>query len=171
MNPMRNTILILVFVFGLLTSAFVHSGETPSKTAQESIGAQATVEHAKPSATKTMHACMKWVQMNVFEFEECVDEQLNLPKQSKAERLGISYMGFVGSLSAKRYGSQGSDLLAWKYAKLSNKIQKQLGLKDKELCAIVPGDCEVRMALTMQILKGPKPKPLTEAELSTAHKH
>jgi len=170
MNPMRNPSSILVFVFGLLASTFVHSGETPS-TAQESIGTHATVEHAKASATKTMHACMKWVQMNVFEFEECVDAQLKLPKQSKAERLGISYMGFVGALSAKRYGSQGSDLLAWKYAGQSNRIQKKLGFKDRDLCVIVPGDCEVRMALKAQILSGPKPKPLTEAETSGVHKH
>jgi hypothetical protein len=171
MNAMRNPSLILVFVFGLLTSALVYSADTPSTTTQESIGTQTAVEHAKASATKTMNACMKWVQMNVFEFEECVDERLSLPKQSKAERLGHSYMGFVGALSARRSGSQGSELLAWKYAKQFHKIQKQLGLKDKDLCAIVPGDCEVRMALTAQILKGPKPKPLTEAELSAAHKH
>jgi hypothetical protein len=61
--------------------------------------------------------------------------------------------------------------LAWKYAKQVNKIQKQLGLKDSDLCAVVAGDCEVRMALTSKILKGSKPKPLTEAELSGAHKH
>lgn len=171
MNAMRNTSLILFLAFGLLTSTFVYGVDTQSKTTQQKIDTQATLEQAKASATKTMQACMKWVQMNVFEFEECVDEQMSLPKQAKAERLGVSYMGFVGALSARRSGSQGSQLLAWKYAKKFNKIQKQLGLKESDLCLIVSGDCDVRIALAAQILKGSKPKPLTDAELSGVHKH
>jgi len=171
MNAMRTPSLIFFLAFGLLTSTFVNGADSQSKTGQPTTASQATLERAKASATKTMQACMKWVQMNVFEFEECVDEQMRLPKQAKAERLGVSYMGFVGALSAQRFGSQGSQLLAWKYAKQFNKIQKQLGLKDSDLCVIVAGDCEVRMARTTQILKGSKPKPLTEAELSSVHKH
>jgi len=171
MNNMRNPSLIFSLAFGLLTSPFVYGADSQTKTGQQTIASQATLEHAKASATKTMQACMKWLQMNVFEFEECVDEQMRLPKQAKAERLGVSYMGFVGALSAQRFGSQGSQLLAWKYAKEFKKIQKQLGLKDSDLCLIVSGDCEVRMALAAQILKGSKPKPLTEAELSGVHKH
>jgi hypothetical protein len=171
MNAMRNPSLIFLLAFGLLTSTFVYGADSQTKTGQQTIASQATLERAKASATKTMQACMKWVQMNVFEFEECVDEQMRLPKQAKAERLGVSYMGFVGALSAQRFGSQGSQLLAWKYARQFNKIQRQLGLKDSDLCVIVAGDCDVRMARTAQILKGSKPKPLTEAELSAVHKH
>jgi len=171
MNVMRNPSLIFFLAFGLLTSTFVYGADSQSKTGQQTTASQATLEHAKASAAKTMQACMKWVQMNVFEFEECVDEQMRLPKQAKAESLGVSYMGFVGALSAQRFGSQGSQLLAWKYAKQFNKIQKQLGLKDSDLCVVVAGDCEVRMALASKILKGSKPKPLTEAELSGVHKH
>lgn len=155
----------------LLTASVVSSADTDIKILQGTIGAPATQETAKATALKTMHACMKWVQMNVFEFEECVDEQMALPKNAKAERLGVSYMGFVGALSAQRFGSQGADQLAWKYAKQFNLIQKQLGLRDRDLCAIVQGDCEARMARTTEILKAPKPKPLTEAELSGVHKH
>jgi len=33
-------------------------------------------------------------------------------------------MGFVGALSAQRMGSQGSQAMAWKYAKKSLAIQK-----------------------------------------------
>jgi len=147
------------------------NAEVQTQPLQVPVTASVTLETAKASAMKTMNACMKWVQMNVFEFEECVDAQMNLPKQAKAERLGVSYMGFVGALSAQRSGSQGSEQLAWKYAKQFTPIQKQLGFKDSELCVIVSGDCEVRMARAAQILKGPKPKPLTETELSGAHKH
>lgn len=129
------------------------------------------VESARQSALETQKSCMQHVQMNVFEFEECISDRLKLKKLSAAERLGITYMGFVGALSAQRMGSQGSHMMAWDYAKKSFKIQKKLGLKDSELCDLVPGDCETRIARTALILNGPAPAPLTEAEMTNRHRH
>lgn len=129
------------------------------------------VESAKQSALETQKSCMQFVQMNVFEFEECISDRIKQKKLSAADRLGITYMGFVGALSAQRMGSQGSQMMAWEYAKKSLKIQKKLGLKDSDLCDIVPGDCATRLARTAQILNGPAPVPLTEAEMANRHRH
>jgi len=131
----------------------------------------AVLESVRQSALETQKSCMQHVQMNVFEFEECISDRLKLKKLSAAERLGITYMGFVGALSAQRMGSQGSQVMAWDYAKKSSKIQKKLGLKDRDLCDLVPGDCETRMARTALILNGPAPVPLTEAEMASRHRH
>jgi len=114
---------------------------------------------------------MQFVQMNVFEFEECVISRLKTKKLAPAERLGITYMGFVGSLSAQRMGSQGSQQVAWNFGKQFQKVQKSLAVSDENLCSIVPGDCETRLTRTKLLLDGAPPPPLTEKELSSAHRH
>jgi len=129
------------------------------------------LDKVKASAEATQQSCMRFVQMNVFEFEECVAEKLKPKSLNPSQRLGITYMGFIGALSAQRMGSQGSQIMAWKYGKSYQKIQKRLQLNDQQLCEIVPGDCETRIARTKSILEGPAPKPLTEMELADQHRH
>lgn len=129
------------------------------------------VETARISALETQTACMRFVQMNVFEFEECIGDRLHNKQLNTAERLGITYMGLVGAMSAQRMGSQGSHRMAWVYAHKTLKLQKKLGLQNKQLCDVVPGDCETRMARTELILKEPAPAHLTESEIATVHRH
>ena len=133
--------------------------------------APTVLETATKSAGKTQDDCMQFVQMNVFEFEECVSSRLKTKKLPPAERLGITYMGFVGALSAQRMGSQGSQQIAWNFGKQVQKVQKSLAVSDENLCSIVPGDCETRLTRTKLLLDGAAPLPLTEKELSSAHRH
>lgn len=129
------------------------------------------IEEAKKSAFATQQVCLRYVQMNVYEFEECINDRLKVKGLSSAERLGITYLGFVGALSGQRMGSQGSHMMTWEFAKKTQKIQKKLGLKDSDLCSIIPGDCQHRIARAQLILKQGAPTPLTEAELSNGHRH
>ena len=126
---------------------------------------------AKKSALVAQQACLRYVQMNVFEFEECINERLNVKGLTSAERLGITYLGFVGALSGQRMGSQGSHRMGWEFAKKTQKIQKKMGLKDADLCPIIPGDCQIRIARMQLALNQAAPAPLSEAELAGAHKH
>ena len=126
---------------------------------------------AKQSALVAQQACIRYVQMNVFEFEECINKRLNAKGLNSADRLGITYMGFVGALSGQRMGSQGSHRMSWEFANKIQKIQKKLGLKDRDLCPIIPGDCQMRVARAQLILKQPAPAPMTESELAGVHKH
>jgi hypothetical protein len=166
-----NFTFFVVALFLMLTSVNLQASEMGQKEAVSQKKQALILEIAQLSAQETQQSCMRFVQMNVFEFEECVSEKLKQKRLSSAQRLGITYMGFVGSLSAQRMGSQGSQMMAWKYGKASQKLQKQHNLQDQELCQIIPGDCETRIARTKMILKGPAPKPLTETEMEERHRH
>ena len=82
------------------------------------------IEEAKKSAFATQQACLRYVQMNVFEFEECINDRLKVKGLSSAERLGVTYMGFVGALSGQRMGSQGSHMMTWEFAKKLKKFKR-----------------------------------------------
>ena len=156
------------FIFAICVDSFVY--------AQPIIVAGASVfppiiEGAKQSALEAQQACMRYVQMNVFEFEECINDRLNAKNLTSAERLGITYMGFVGALSGQRMGSQGSHRMSWEFAKKTQKIQKKLGLKDSDLCSIISGDCQIRIARAQLLLKQPAPASMTESDLAGVHKH
>lgn len=166
-----NTKIFLLFSILTLASFSVCSNENKQVDDSPPKNHTLLLETIRLSAQGTQQSCMRFVQMNIFEFEECVSEKLKQKKLSPPERLGITYMGFVGALSAQRMGSQGSQMMAWKYAKVFHKIQMQLKLDDQQLCALVPGDCVARIARTEMILKGPMPKPLTEIEMADRHKH
>lgn len=126
---------------------------------------------AKKSAALAQQACLTYVQMNIFDFEKCINDRLKVKGLTMAERLGITYMGFVGALSGQRMGSQGSHMMTWEFAKKTQKIQKKIGLKDSDLCDIIPGDCENRTARARLTLRQPAPTPLTEAETDSGHRH
>jgi len=166
MNIIRLLLLTLIVAQGLFLSAFAQI----SKSVDTSYSPQ-IIESAKISATQAQQACLRFVKMNVFEFEECINDQLNVKGLNSSQRLGITYMGFVGALSGQRMGSQGSHMMTWEYAKKTQKIQKKLGLKDTDLCEIIPGDCQARIARAQQTLKQAPPKPLTETEVAGAHRH
>ena len=165
-------IFLITLIFALiLISPQVFSTEHQAVKSVISGKHSLLLEKVKASAEATQQSCMRFVQMNVFEFEECISEKLKPKSLNPSQRLGITYMGFIGALSAQRMGSQGSQMMAWKYGKSYQKIQKRLQLNDLELCQIVPGDCETRIARTKSILEGPPPKALTEMELADQHRH
>jgi hypothetical protein len=167
MNILRVLLLTYIIVAqGLCSSAFAQT----SKSVDAPVSPQ-IIESAKISAAQAQQACLRFVKMNVFEFEECINDRLNVKGLSSSQRLGITYMGFVGALSGQRMGSQGSHMMTWEYAKKTQKLQKKLGLKDTDLCEIIPGDCQARIARAQQTLKQGPPKPLTEAEVAGAHRH
>jgi len=166
MNIFRVLLLTYIIAQGLCSSAFAQK----SKSVDVPVSPQ-IIESAKISAAQAQQACLRFVKMNVFEFEECINDRLNVKGLSSSQRLGITYMGFVGALSGQRMGSQGSHMMTWEYAQKTQKIQKKLGLKDTDLCEIVPGDCQTRIARAQLTLKQGRPKPLTEAELAGAHRH
>ena len=166
MNIVRFLLSAFIVAQCLFSLAFAQT----SKSAEVTVSPQ-IIESAKISAAQAQQACLVFVKMNVFEFEECINDQLNVKGLSSSQRLGITYMGFVGALSGQRMGSQGSHMMTWEFAKKTQKIQKKLGLKDTDLCEIIPGDCQARIARAQQTLKQGAPKPLTEAELAGAHRH
>jgi len=166
MNIFRFLLLTCIVAQGLFSLAFAQT----SKSAEVTISPQ-IIESAKTSAAQAQQACLRFVKMNVFEFEECINDQLHVKGLSSSQRLGIIYMGFVGALSGQRMGSQGSHMMTWEFAKKTQKIQKKLGLKDTDLCEIVPGDCQTRIARAQLTLKQGRPKPLTESELVGTHRH
>lgn len=162
--------LFVAFLIIVINSISLNAFAQSSKAADPSV-LSAVIEGARKSATSAQHACMRYVQMNVFEFEECINDRLHVKGTSLVERLGITYMGLVGALSGQRMGSQGSNVMAWEFAKKTQKIQQKMGLKDVDLCGIISGDCESRVARTRLILNGPRPTALTEAEMAGAHRH
>jgi hypothetical protein len=165
-------ILRFLLVISLITANFFFpfAFSQTSKTVKVSDSTQ-LIESAKISAAETQQACLRFIKMNVFEFEDCINNRLHVKGISSSERLGITYMALVGAISGQRMGSQGSHMMSWEFAKKMQKIQKKFGLKDTDLCDIVPGDCQARIARVQLTLKQGKPKPLTEAELSSAHVH
>jgi hypothetical protein len=168
---MRFNSVRFALVIALLTTECCSFVYAQSYQAEKVSVVTPTIEVAKKSAFAAQQACLRYVQMNIFEFDECIQERLNAKGLTIAERLGITYMGLVGALSGQRMGSQGSHMMAWEFAKKTQKIQKKLGLKDLDLCSIVPGDCQNRIARTQLTLKQGAPAPLTEAELAGAHRH
>ena len=166
MNIFRFLLLTYIVAQGLFSLAFAQTSKSVDATISPQI-----IESAKKSAAEAQQACLRFVKMNVFEFEECINDQLHVKGLSSSQRLGITYMGFVGALSGQRMGSQGSHMMTWEFAKKTQKIQKKLGLKDTDLCEIVSGDCQIRIARAQLTLKQGRPKPLTESELAGAHRH
>jgi hypothetical protein len=161
-------LFVLFCIFAKCFSSFAFA--QTSKSVALPVSPQ-IIENAKISAAQAQEACLRFVKMNVFEFEECINDRLNVKGLSSSQRLGIIYMGFVGALSGQRMGSQGSHMMTWEFAKKTQKIQKKLGLKDTDLCEIVPGDCQTRIARAQLTLKQGRPKPLTESELVGTHRH
>ena len=166
MNIFRFLLLTYIVAQGLFSLAFAQTSKSVDATISPQI-----IESAKKSAAEAQQACLRFVKMNVFEFEECINERLNVKGLTSAERLGITYLGFVGALSGQRMGSQGSHRMGWEFAKKTQKIQKKMGLKDADLCPIIPGDCQIRIARMQLALNQAAPAPLSEAELAGAHKH
>jgi hypothetical protein len=161
-------IFATAFIFAISVDAFVYA--QPGTVVGVSV-LPPLIEGAKQSALQAQEACMRYVQMNVFEFEECINDRLNAKGLTSAERLGITYMGFVGALSGQRMGSKGSHRMSWEFAKKTQSIQKKLGLKEIDLCPIISGDCQMRIARAQLILKQPAPAPMTESDLAGVHKH
>jgi len=168
---MRFNSIRFALVIALLTTECCSLVYAQSYQAEKVSVVAPTIEEAKKSAFAAQQTCLRYVQMNVFEFDECIHERLNVKGLTMAERLGITYMGLVGALSGQRMGSQGSHMMTWEFAKKTQKMQKRLGLKDSDLCSIIPGDCQNRIARTQLTLKQGAPTPLTEAELAGAHRH
>jgi hypothetical protein len=162
----------LIFALALIAAVCIDSLAYAQPITVDRVSAlPSIIAGAKQSALVAQQDCIRYVQMNVFEFEECINKRLNAKGLTSAERLGITYMGFVGALSGQRMGSQGSHRMSWEFANKIQKMQKKLGLNDNDLCPIIPGDCQMRIARAQLILKQSAPAPITESELAGVHKH
>jgi hypothetical protein len=99
------------------------------------------------SAAHQAHgSCLKEMHHDTDEFVSCVDQMRANSGASSERRLGLSYLGLVGCMSAARISTLHSDVCSRKYLVLTDRLIKQLRAKDTELCNAVPGDCNIRLA-------------------------
>ena len=103
---------------------------------------------AKAEAART--ACSLKIHFDTHEFENCIDNLSHKYIKDDISRLGTEYAGFAVSLSTTRVGMSGAEATARHFYKRYQPIQAKLEINDLTLCAILPGNCIIRVAQTQE---------------------
>lgn len=126
----------------------------------------------KLHAEEARSLCAQKIHFDTYTFERCIDDLSEKSRKDDLSRLGIEYAGFAVALSTTRVGMDGAEGTAqhfyWRYRPL----QKKLGIDDASLCSSLPGDCKIRVAQSIALSKGPKPKTSAASQKQTPdHDH
>lgn len=126
----------------------------------------------KLHAEEARSLCAQKIHFDTYAFERCMDDLAKKSGKDDLGRLGIEYAGFAVALSTTRVGMEGAEGTAqhfyWRYRPL----QKKLGIDDVSLCTCLPGDCRIRVAQSIALSKGPKPKTSAAPQKQTLdHDH
>ena len=101
------------------------------------------------AAAQAQDKCFKEMYRDPNAYGLCIRELSRAQTAQSVEQLGVLYFGFVGALSYMRVSQAGATPLATEFLKSFRALQKAKGISDTELCASVPGNCELRMGQTL----------------------
>lgn len=135
---------LLLFILAAL-SAFSLASQAAGASTQGS--AKAASLH--DAATLAQDKCFKEMYRDPNAYGLCIRELSRAQAAQSVEQLGVLYFGFVGALSYMRVSQAGAAPLANEFLKSFRVLQKANGISDAELCASVPGNCELRIGQTL----------------------
>lgn len=131
-------------------------------------------ELVRASALQAQQRCNDLGHDNMDEYVSCTDALFLAVKGNNAaafqQRLGILYFGWLGAERWQRVGLPGSEEAAKRYFWQFRPLQKKLGLNDQSLCAVLDGDCTVRLAQVAVALKeyGGAPASVSKVHASSS---
>jgi hypothetical protein len=146
---MSKLLTFAAFALLLTTSASAKS------TVPEPSPAQLTALHQ--AAAQGQEKCFTQIYRDTNAYAQCIRNLASAHAAQPLEQLGIYYFGFVGALSYMRVSQAGVEPIAHEFLKSFRKIQKSSGLSDTQLCASVPGNCEIRIGQTLAMERAPAP--------------
>ena len=111
------------------------------------------------AATLAQDQCFREIYRDPNAYGLCIRELSRAQKGQSLEQLAVLYFGFVGSLSYMRVSQAGAAPLASEFLKSFRTLQKAHGVSDTELCASVPGNCELRIGQTLAMEQTPPTVP------------
>ena len=124
----------------------------------------------KTKAEEARVSCGPKIHFDTYTFERCINTLSHAHKKDPISQLGIEYAGFAVALSTTRVGMTGAEDTArhfyWRYRTL----QTKLGIDDMALCNTLPGNCQIRVAQTIELAKQPRLKS-TAASLKQTSVH
>ncbi len=103
--------------------------------------------------------CFHLIHHDTLPYEQCLKTLIDQTQALSARRLGLSYFGWVGAMNSVRVGMRGADVTAWYMQQTFLPIQHHLNISDAALCAMIDGNCTVRIAQLKQQLAASKPTP------------
>jgi len=114
----------------------------------------------RQAARQGQEQCFTQIYRDTNAYALCIRELARTHAEQPMEQLGFLYFGFVGALSYMRVSQAGVEPIAHEFLKSFRKIQKSTGLSDAQLCASVPGNCEIRIGQTLAMERAPAPAPM-----------
>jgi hypothetical protein len=135
---------VLPFIFMALTAL------VPASKAADGSGispAKALALH--DAAAMAQDKCFKEMYRDPNAYGLCIRDLSRAQAAQSMEQLGVLYFGFVGALSYMRVSQAGATPLASEFLKSFRSLQKNTGISDADLCASVPGNCELRIGQTL----------------------
>jgi hypothetical protein len=133
----------------LTASASGNSTETEPSPAQ--------LTALRQAARQGQEQCFTQIYRDTNAYAQCIRNLASSHAAQPMEQLGVYYFGFVGALSYMRVSQAGVEPIAHEFLKSFRKIQKSSGLSDAQLCASVPGNCEIRIGQTLAMERAPAP--------------
>lgn len=123
------------------------------------------------AAKDTQKTCFMRIHFDTFQYQDCVSELSASHHDDDLVNLGINYFGYVGAMDAVRTGMLGAEQSAHLFLGQFRKLQKKLHISDQSLCASIPGNCDIRIALMKKMEQAPKPALIDQDASSNHHRH
>lgn len=111
----------------------------------------------RQAATQGQEQCFTQIYRDTNAYALCIRELARTHADQPMKQLGFFYFGFVGALSYMRVSQAGAEPIAHEFLRSFRRIQKSSGLSDAQLCASVPGNCEIRIGQTLAMERAPAP--------------
>ena len=123
------------------------------------------------AAQETQKTCFMRIHFDTFQYQDCVSALSVSHHDNDLVNLGINYFGYVGAMDAVRTGMVGAEQSAHLFLGQFRKLQKKLHISDQSLCASIPGNCDIRIALMKKMEQAPKPAWIDQDTSSNHHRH
>ncbi len=144
--------VLITFLALLLTAATSAKSHAPEPSS-------AQLKALREAAVQAQEKCFTQIYRDTRAYAVCVRELARVHAAQPIEQLGVLYFGFVGALSYIRVSQVGVEPIAHEFLKSFRKIQKSIALSDAQLCARVPGNCELRIGQTLAMERTPSLAP------------
>jgi hypothetical protein len=119
----------------------------------------AQFDAVREAAAQSQEQCFTEIYRDTNAYAQCIRNLARAHASQPTEQLGVFYFGFVGALSYMRVSQAGVAPLAAEFLKNFRKLQAATGLSDAQLCASVPGNCDIRIGQTLAMERAPAPAP------------
>lgn len=156
-------VTMVALVMSLPAISFSHTAQ-----GQDTDEAQTILRSA---AQETQKKCFMRIHFDTFQYQDCVSELSASHHDDDLVNLGINYFGYVGAMDAVRTGMLGAEQSAHLFLGQFRKLQKKLHISDQSLCASIPGNCDIRIALMKKMEQAPKPALIDQDASSNHHRH